>query len=79
MRWTQQRKNQLTDSSVGITRQLVDFISTAERESSVLISGFAVGYYGEQGNNILGEQGAFTYDFSHQLFNTFAPYSVLFG
>jgi len=66
-RWTQQRKNQLLDSRVGITHQLIDFVSIAESKPSVLISGSAVGYYGDQGDSILDEQGAFTDDFPHQL------------
>ncbi len=66
-RWTHQRKNQLLDSRVGITHQLIDFVSIAESKPSVLISGSAVGYYGDQGDNILDEQGIFTEDFPHQL------------
>ena len=66
-RWTQQRKNQLLDSRVSVTHQLIDFVSTAERKPSVLISGSAIGYYGDQGDNILDEKGAFTDDFPHQL------------
>ena len=66
-RWTHQRKNQLLDSRVGITHRLIDFVSIAESKPSVLISGSAVGYYGDQGDNILDEQGTFTDDFPHQL------------
>lgn len=54
-RWTTQRKQILLDSRVGITRQLLDFMAKAEQKPKVLLSGSAIGWYGNQGDTPLNE------------------------
>ncbi len=66
-RWSSARKKKLRESRVNVTDQLVDFISSAETKPEVLISGSAIGYYGNQGDVSLDEQSGFNDDFSHQL------------
>ncbi len=54
-RWTQRRKKALWDSRVTLTEKLVSWIGRAEVKPRVLISGSAVGYYGDQGDRLLDE------------------------
>lgn len=55
LRWTERRKQILWDSRVALTERLVDWIAQAEVKPGVLVSGSAVGYYGDQGDAILDE------------------------
>jgi uncharacterized protein (TIGR01777 family) len=67
-RWSKKRKQILIDSRINITEQLTAFINRAQQKPSVLISGSAVGYYGNQGSILLTEQSkAIDDDFPHQL------------
>lgn len=66
-RWTDARKKLLWDSRVELTRSLVDYIDRAEVKPKVLISGSAVGFYGDQGDRILDESSAHTDGFGHRL------------
>jgi hypothetical protein len=54
-RWTAQRKQILWDSRVTLTEELVRRIAAAEHRPSVLLSGSAVGYYGNGGDLMLDE------------------------
>ncbi|MFC7519971.1 TIGR01777 family oxidoreductase [Xanthomonas populi] len=65
-RWTDARKEQFRESRLGITRQLQAWIAQqpAEQRPSVLISGSAVGYYGERGDTALTEADSAGDDFS---------------
>ena len=54
-RWSAQRKKLLWDSRVTLTEELVRRIAAAERKPSVLLSGSAVGYYGNGGDLMLDE------------------------
>lgn len=54
-RWTAQRKRVLWDSRVTLTGELVRHIAAAEHKPSVLLSGSAVGYYGNRGDLVLDE------------------------
>lgn len=65
-RWTEARKQQFRASRLGITRQLQAWIAQqpAEQRPSVLISGSAVGYYGERGDTALTEADSAGDDFS---------------
>jgi len=54
-RWTQARKRELVDSRVASTRLLVDAIGAAADRPGVLVSGSAVGYYGDRGDEVLTE------------------------
>lgn len=53
--WTDKRKKVLWDSRVTLTEELVRHIAAAERKPAVLLSGSAVGYYGERGDAMLDE------------------------
>ncbi len=54
-RWTTSRKNQIRDSRVVGTRQLVDALGRCSTHPSVLVSGSAVGFYGVRGDEELDE------------------------
>ena len=54
-RWSAQRKRVLWDSRVTLTEELVRCIAAVERKPSVLLSGSAVGYYGNCGDVMLNE------------------------
>ena len=66
-RWTEARKKALWDSRVGLTGKLVDFIASADNKPSVLVSGSAVGFYGNRGDEPLDETSPGSEDFSHRL------------
>lgn len=53
--WTQKRRQILWDSRVGLTRSLVEWLAGLEQRPSVLISGSAVGIYGDRGDVVLDE------------------------
>jgi uncharacterized protein (TIGR01777 family) len=44
--WTKERKRQLVESRVGVTRLLVDWLATRSRRPEVLVSASAIGWYG---------------------------------
>ncbi len=66
-RWSPLRKQILFDSRVKVTKQLITYIDRVEKKPTVLISGSAVGYYGNQGATELDENSAYNNDFSHSL------------
>lgn len=66
-RWSERRKKLLRDSRIELTKQLVASIAAMPQKPHTLISGSAIGYYGDQGDIILTEQTPTTNDFSQQL------------
>lgn len=66
-RWTIQRKRVLWDSRVNLTQQLVEYIRKTEHRPSVLISGSAIGYYGDRGDAIVVEKDECGQDFGASL------------
>jgi uncharacterized protein (TIGR01777 family) len=54
-RWTDSRKALLRASRIDATRNLVDALSTLDRPPAVLISGSAVGWYGDTGDREVDE------------------------
>lgn len=66
-RWTAKRKQTLLDSRIKVTEQLINFIARAKRKPRALISGSAIGFYGDQGSNLLDEESSPKDDFGHQL------------
>ncbi|MDP3331698.1 MAG: TIGR01777 family oxidoreductase [Methylococcaceae bacterium] len=66
-RWSEARKQLLRNSRIDLTTQLVESMSRMLVKPDVFISGSAIGYYGDQGDNILTEQSASRADFSQQL------------
>lgn len=57
-RWTPARKRVLRDSRVGSTRTLVAALRRLDPAPGVLVSGSAVGYYGDRGAEELTEESA---------------------
>lgn len=66
-RWTEARKQMLMDSRIGLTDRLVESLAVMRVKPNLLISGSAVGYYGDQGDAVLTEQSAAQQDFAHRL------------
>jgi uncharacterized protein len=66
-RWSAARRKRLRDSRVGVTNDLVRALSAARRRPAVLISGSAVGYYGDRAGEVLGEDAAPGEDFLAKL------------
>jgi len=66
-RWTGQRKQALWDSRVTLTESLVRRIAAARHKPGVLLSGSAVGYYGDRGDAVLDESAEAGADFPARL------------
>jgi hypothetical protein len=57
-RWSAKRKQVLRDSRIELTEKLVQCIAATKQKPSVLLSGSAVGYYGNGGNKELYESAS---------------------
>jgi uncharacterized protein (TIGR01777 family) len=57
-RWTDEQKRRIMDSRRQATHNLVQAILTAPRKPAVLVSGSAVGYYGDRGDETLTESSS---------------------
>lgn len=66
-RWTEQRKRMLRDSRIQFTDKLALWINASERPPEVLVSGSAIGIYGDQGASVLTEASPSVSDFAQQL------------
>ena len=55
-RWTDEKKRRIADSRVLSTKRLVEAIGKAKTKPRVLVSGSAVGYYGDRGDEELTEE-----------------------
>ena len=66
-RWSKSRKQLIRESRVGLTEQLINCIARMTVKPVLLISGSAIGYYGNQGDAIITELSALHQDFSGQL------------
>ena len=62
-RWTGSRREAIRDSRVRGTELLVRTIARLERKPSVLLNGSAVGYYGDRGDEAVGEDSESGTDF----------------
>ena len=79
-RWTGRRKQVLRDSRIALTRELVGWMAHRPVPPGVLISGSAVGYYGDRHGDLLkedqpcgGDFGAFLCrDWEHEAMNASA-------
>ena len=54
-RWTAKKKLELRESRIGTTRVIVNAIKNCHNPPKILISGSAVGYYGDRGAEMLTE------------------------
>ncbi len=66
-RWTPEQKKELVDSRVNTTRALVDFMRRQDTPPKVLVSGSAVGFYGDTGAREVTEDSPPTNEFTHKL------------
>jgi len=67
LRWTEARKQLIQESRVNLTEQLVACMARMTVKPELLISGSAIGYYGDQGDTIMTEKSEVKQDFSQQL------------
>ena len=68
-RWTSARREQIVESRVQLTDRIVCAMEQAASRPAVLISGSAVGYYGDRGDEILIEDSRRADDFLGNLCN----------
>ena len=69
-RWTRKRKSQLRASRIGLTQHLNKWISKTDVVPKVMISGSAIGYYGNHPeDNLLDEAGSVRSCFPSRLCN----------
>ncbi len=66
-RWTEKQKQTLRESRIGLTQQMVDWLRQRSLKPDALISGSAVGWYGDQQTDIVTEHSDYHDDFAHQL------------
>ncbi|MBT0720632.1 TIGR01777 family protein [Tatumella sp. TA1] len=66
-RWTPEQKKKLCDSRWQLTEKLASLITTSLKPPAVFISGSAVGYYGDQGEEEVDEDHPANKEFSWQL------------
>jgi uncharacterized protein (TIGR01777 family) len=57
-RWTKKRKAQLRSSRIGVTRHLNKWISKADKPPKIMVSGSAIGYYGNHSEGDPLDEGA---------------------
>ena len=65
--WSATRKQVLRDSRIALTEKLVQCIAVAKQKPSVLLSGSAVGFYGNGGDKELYESASAGNDFAASL------------
>ncbi|MEO7385360.1 MAG: TIGR01777 family oxidoreductase [Gammaproteobacteria bacterium] len=65
--WTAARQQRLRDSRVRVTQQLVGAIARARQKPTVLLSGSAIGIYGDSGDTPMDETALPATDFAAQL------------
>lgn len=65
--WTKARKQTLRESRIQLTSSLVHWINSSQEPCDVLISGSAIGIYGDQGDTIVDENSYGLPDFSSEL------------
>ncbi|WP_372995840.1 TIGR01777 family oxidoreductase [Marinobacter sp.] len=66
-RWSESRKQELRDSRIGVTETLVEVIRSWEQPPEVVVSGSAVGFYGDQGAAMVTEDTSPQDEFTHRL------------
>lgn len=66
-RWSRKRKQVLWDSHIGVTEELVGQMKRCREAPGVLVSGSAVGFYGDQGTRVVTEEAEPHDEFSHRM------------
>ena len=54
-RWTKKKKEQILNSRLDGTRELIDYVSLLANKPKVFLCASAIGYYGNRGNELLDE------------------------
>jgi uncharacterized protein (TIGR01777 family) len=57
-RWSDARKRSILESRVGPTRLLAERLAAMQRKPRVLVAASAIGFYGERGDAVVGEDAA---------------------
>jgi uncharacterized protein (TIGR01777 family) len=82
VRWSESRKRLLRDSRIALTDALMRRIAACDRKPAVLLSGSAVGFYGDGGDLALDEHSPAGTDFAARLcadWETAASQATAFG
>ena len=58
LRWTEEKKKAIRDSRVLGTRSIIETLARLEKKPKVFISGSAIGFYGDRGNDEMTEASA---------------------
>lgn len=66
-RWTHRRKQSIWNSRIDLTRNLVQWLAQREQKPEVVISGSAIGFYGDCGEQVVDELHGPGQDFGAQL------------
>ena len=66
-KWTNKRKKLLESSRINTTREIVNWILNRKQKPECFISGSAVGWYGDSGDQILTEQSKYHDEYTHKL------------
>ncbi len=66
-RWTEAKKRRIVDSRVPATRHLAAALTQAQQRPRVFVCASAIGYYGDRGDEILGEDSPSGEGFSAEL------------
>lgn len=66
-RWSDKQKAVLEKSRIDLTEHLVNWIKRRQHKPHTLISGSAVGWYGDQGAQPLTEDSGYQNDYAHEL------------
>lgn len=66
-RWSHKRKARLESSRIDLTQALVAWLARAAHKPAVLVSGSAIGFYGDQGDIVVTESTAPHEEYTHRL------------
>lgn len=66
-RWTNAQKQRLCQSRWRITQRLVEMIHDSNQPPAIFLSGSAVGFYGDTGDEVVTEEDAPHNEFTHEL------------
>lgn len=66
-RWTDEAKKSIMESRTVATKNLVEAIASLQAKPSVLVSGSAIGYYGDRGDTLIDESSSAGSDFAAEV------------
>lgn len=66
-RWSNARKSILRRSRIDLTRRLIEVLAQLDAQPRAMISGSAIGYYGDAGENVCTEHSPAGHDFAATL------------